>query len=381
MPESYTSGPNRVIIRHRGPAGKGIPVGGTAGQILAKTGPGDYDTDWVEAPDGTDAVVFGGTAPANNELVLFNGTTGKLVKRSSILASSLAFVADLATKVNVDGAKVLSTNDFTNALKTKLDNLPAAGFFRGNFANIAAVNAFSFAPVPAVGDYVTVAGPAFARYWWNPAGAGAWVIETVSYTPVAADLADILFDNGETWTLAGNIMFTPAYAALINAHETIINNLGLGTSATTPKGYASYFSIAGQIITITTISDGSNNYVLVNPATAVSGNSSQFTGGTGSLGRLQYTGTISPRVFSIHATVSHSGAAGDVIAFTIAKNGTIISEARTLSEIKTVSEVHQVNVTALVSLATNDYVEVFVANTSSTDDVKVHALAITASLV
>jgi len=381
MPESYTSGPNRVIVRHKGPAGKGIPIGGTAGQILVKSSSTDYATEWVEAPDGTDAVVFGGTAPVNDELVLFNGTTGKLVKRSSILASSLAFVADLATKVDVDGAKVLSANDFTNVLKTKLDNLPAAGFFRGNFANIAAVNAFSFAPVPAVGDYVTVAGPAFARYWWNPNGTPTWVSETEEYVPDAADLADILFDDGETWTLAGNIMFTPSYLALINEHQTLIENLGLSTTSTTPKGYASYFSIAGQTITITTISDGTNNFVVVNPATAVSGNSNEFTGGTGSLGRLQYTGTITPRVFNVHATVSHSGGAGDLALFAVAKNGAVISESRTLSEIKTAAEVHQVNVTALVSLATNDYVEVFVANTTSTDDVKVHALNILISPV
>jgi len=287
MPESYTSGPNRVIIRHRGPAGKGIPVGGIAGQILVKMGPNDYDTEWVESPDGTDAVIFGGTVPANNELVLFDGTTGKLVKRSSILASSLAFIGDLATKVNVDGAKVLSANDFTNALKSKLDNLPAAGFYRGNFANLAAVNAFSFNPLPAAGDYVTVAGPVFVRYWWDIAGAGEWVIETDEYVPDAADLADILFDDGETWTLGGNILFTPAYLARLNEHQTILENFGLSTTSTTPKGFASYFSIAGQTIVITTISDGTNNYVLVNPATAVSGNSNQFTGGTGSLGRLQ----------------------------------------------------------------------------------------------
>jgi len=86
-------------------------------------------------------------------------------------------------------------------------------------------------------------------------------------------------------------------------------------------------------------------------------------------------------VFSIHATVSHSGGAGDLALFAIAKNGAVISESRTLNEIKTINEVHQVSVTALVSLATDDYVEVFVANTSSTDDVKVHALTITASLV
>jgi len=380
MPESYTSGPNRVIVRHKGPAGKGIPTGGTTGQILVKSSANDHDTEWAEPPDGTDAVVFNGTAPVNNAIVIFDGITGKLVKRSTVTISSIALLTDLTGKVDVVSGKGLSTNDFTDILETKLTNLPATGFFRGNFANIAAVNSHSFSPTPAVGDYVTISSPGFARYWWNPNGTPAWVVETVPYTPDAAALAAILFDDGGSWTLAGNIMFTPAYAALIDGHQAILEAIGLDNTSTTPKGYASYFNLTGQLITITTLSDGTNNFVLINPATAVSGNSNQFTGGSGSLGRLQYTGTITPRIFNVRATISHSGAAGDVTVFALAKNGTIISESRTIHEIKTINEITQTDVSALVSLATNDYVEVFVANATSTDDVTVHALNLSSVL-
>lgn len=380
MPESYTSGPNRVIIRHKGPAGKGIPAGGTAGQILVKSSDTDHDTEWAVPPDGTDAVVFNGTVPSNNEIVIFDGTTGKIVKRSSITIGSIALLTDLAGKVDVVSGKGLSTNDFTNLLKTKLDNLPATGFFRGSFADLTAVNAFTFNPVPAVGDYVTVAGPEFTRYWWDPDGAGAWVIESEASALDGAEIAAILFDNGEGWALEDCIIFTPEQAALIASHESIITSLGFGTASTTPKGYANYFSLTGQLITITTLSDGTNNFVLIGPATAVSGNSSEFTGGTGSLGRLQYTGTITPRVFNVHAVVSHSGSLNDIIAFAIAKNGTIISETRTISEISVLNDIHQINVTGIVSLATNDYIEIFVANTSSTDDVTVHSLNISVTL-
>ncbi len=379
MPESYTSGPNRVIIRHKGPAGKGIPTGGDAGQILIKSSGTDYDTEWAEAPDGTDAVVFGGTAPANNAIVIFDGTTGKLVKRSTVTISSIALLTDLANKVDVVVGKGLSEEDFTTVLKDKLDDLPAAGFFRGDFADLTAVNAFTFDPLPSPGDYVTVTTPDFARYWWDD-GTTAWVVESTPYTPDAADLADILFDDGESWTLGGNIMFTPDYLALINAHETIITNLGFNTESTTSKGYASYFNLTGQLITITTLSDGTNNFVLIGPATAVSGNSHEFTGGSGSLGRLQYTGTITPRIFNVRATIAHSGSAGDVIVFAIAKNGVIISESRTMHEIKAVNDIVQTDVSALVSLATNDYVEVFVANATTTDDVTVHSLNLSAVL-
>lgn len=36
----------------RGPAGQGVPAGGTKGQVLAKTGPADYETAWEDAPAG-----------------------------------------------------------------------------------------------------------------------------------------------------------------------------------------------------------------------------------------------------------------------------------------------------------------------------------------
>ena len=36
----------------QGPAGQGVPAGGTKGQMLAKTGNGDYETAWQDAPAG-----------------------------------------------------------------------------------------------------------------------------------------------------------------------------------------------------------------------------------------------------------------------------------------------------------------------------------------
>jgi hypothetical protein len=380
MPESYSTGPSRVIIRHKGPAGKGLPPGGTPGQVLVKSSANDHETEWVEPPDGTDAVVFNGTTPANNELVIFDGTTGKLVKRSSISTSSLAFVGDLDNKVDKVMGKDLSTNDFTDLLETKLTNLPVAGFFRGNFTNIAAVNAFSFAPVPAVGDYVTVAGPAFARYWWNPNGTPAWVVESEPYTPDAAALADILFDDGDTWTLAGNIMFTPTLKAQIEEHQTIIDNLGLGPTSSLPKGQASYFNLTGQVIDITAISDSTNNFVLVNVPTSVAGAGVSFTGGEFSLGRLEYTGLVT-RTFLVQAALSYTGALSNNIIIAVAKNGTILSNSRVISAIKAAGEVQQSVSDVLVSLTTGDYVEVFVANSDSTDDITVKSLNFFATAV
>ena len=107
---------NRVIIRHAGPAGKGIPVGGTTGQILQKTGATDYQTTWVNPPSGTGAVV-GPTVAVNNNVALFDTTTGKLLKDSGVNLGSLATNTTVATKVDKVTGKVLSTEDFTTALR------------------------------------------------------------------------------------------------------------------------------------------------------------------------------------------------------------------------------------------------------------------------
>ena len=70
---------NRVVTRHRGPAGKGFPAGGTTGQLLAKTADTDYAATWVNPPDGTDAVL-GPVSAVDGNFALFDGVTGKFEK-------------------------------------------------------------------------------------------------------------------------------------------------------------------------------------------------------------------------------------------------------------------------------------------------------------
>jgi hypothetical protein len=45
-----------VVVQPTGPAGadgKGVPAGGTTGQVLAKTTDSDFDTEWITEPGGT----------------------------------------------------------------------------------------------------------------------------------------------------------------------------------------------------------------------------------------------------------------------------------------------------------------------------------------
>ena len=53
---SYTTTSIRGATGSQGPAGPGIASGGTAGQILAKASGTDYDTEWIDAPSGSNLV-------------------------------------------------------------------------------------------------------------------------------------------------------------------------------------------------------------------------------------------------------------------------------------------------------------------------------------
>ena len=42
-----------LAIEKQGATGKGVPAGGTTGQVLAKKTNGDFDTEWDNLPDGS----------------------------------------------------------------------------------------------------------------------------------------------------------------------------------------------------------------------------------------------------------------------------------------------------------------------------------------
>jgi len=74
--------------------------------------------------------------------------------------------------------------------------------------------------------------------------------------------------------------------------------------------------------------------------------------------KLTYTGTAT-RVFQIAATLSASAASADTLTFFLYKNGALITGAEIDRKVSN-NDIGAVAVSALVSLATNDYVEVWV---------------------
>jgi len=145
------SGATRTVVRNNGPAGPAGPAG-TPGTM---TGPGSATADAI---------------------ALFNGTTGSVLKNSNVLLSALAtasaLTAGLAGKQDTVAGKGLSEQDFTTALKAKLDALGTATY-RGSYTTLA--NLEAAVPAGNAGDYahVQVLGTDLKVYHWDSTN-GVW---------------------------------------------------------------------------------------------------------------------------------------------------------------------------------------------------------------
>jgi len=140
---------------------------------------------------------------------------------------------------------------------------------------------------------------------------------------------------------------------------------------TVPMGEVSYFNTTGTLVTISASSDGSTNMVVIAPTTSLDAMSYAFDNGGGNTGRLRYTGATT-RCFHIAVTLSGTPAtANDVFVFGVAKNGTVAAASKVVGS---ASGTQFSSLHAYIELATNQYLEVFVGNTTSNRDFTVKSL-------
>lgn len=129
-----------------------------------------------------------------------------------------------------------------------------------------------------------------------------------------------------------------------------------------PMGEISYFNTTGTAVTIASQSDGSTNMVKVGPTSALAAISREFDNGGANNGRLRYTGSTTKK-FHIAATLSGTAAtANDVFVFGVARGGTVLAESKVLGSSggTQFSSLH-----AYCTLANNEYLELYIGNTSA----------------
>lgn len=377
MPDVFPDGSdiNRVVVRYTGPPGPGVPSGGTTGQILVKNSDEDYDTEWGNTGAGNGDVVGPGSA-VNNRLAAFNGTTGKLLKDSGIGIADVFTVTAAANKVDKVAGKVLSSNDFTDVLKAKLDAATAENF-RGTYASFVALT--TAVPAGNPGDYANVVtlGDDMIQYTWDDVNA-VWVSLNSVVALDGQDIADIVYNTTDAagYDKDSNRIFTTAEKTQLAGAASLeyVNGLALTAGIINPAYAAfAYFDLTGTVVSIAGISDGTSNLVKLAPVTTLDPASVLFTSPVA--GRLTYTGTET-RLFVATFNVSMLGTASANYVLTLSKNGSLIPVSRTVVGFGATPLTTPATNTVLVSLATNDYLEVFTGNTTDVNDPTVKVLSL-----
>lgn len=136
-----------------------------------------------------------------------------------------------------------------------------------------------------------------------------------------------------------------------------------------PMGEINYFSLVGTLVNIAAQSaTGTDNAVKVAPVTTLGAMAYEFDNGGANNGRLRYTGAQT-RHFHVAASVSFGGGANDTFTVMLAKGGVVVSTSTVaVRKMGAGGDVGSTALHGMVELATNEYLEVFVANTSDTDD-------------
>lgn len=374
-PEIYTdSEGQRIVYRHEGPPGRGLPPGGTTGQIYVKVSDTDFDGEWANAPDGTGAAV-GPSSSLDATVVLFDGTTGKLLKDSTRTIGYFASRAYAdATFVVKSGTKVLTDVNFSATDKSKLDSLSVSGAFFGVFADETALNASSDTKLD--GAYAVVLGTPAILYFWDP-DAEVWT-STLTGGMSGGEIALAVFNSTDsaTYDQTACRIFTTSLKTMLESHDAILNSSGFGTVSA--YGALSYFNATGTALTFAGASDGSTNMVKAAVGSVMSATSLRFDNGGADNGRLRYTGSTA-QVFRVTAHVSEKGATGDDLVFGITKNGSLLTNTRVINKSEASGGAGSVSLEVLVSLALNDYVEVVLGNMTDTTSTSVLTLSINAT--
>jgi hypothetical protein len=116
--------------------------------------------------------------------------------------------------------------------------------------------------------------------------------------------------------------------------------------------------------TDTSIGPSNTNVWVKASGTTTSGTNSKFTHTTN---RLTYNGAFTNSfLVTLNATVRSAGTSQSV-SIGVAKNGTIITESEGIVRTATSNVEHGGSTQAVLEMVANDYIELFVRNTSSTD--------------
>jgi len=162
-------------------------------------------------------------------------------------------------------------------------------------------------------------------------------------------LDTVNFSGGGTYT--SGVTYTDNKALFVNC---------VGLTNTSTKGFMYMLNNT----TDTTIGVANVNTWVKASGTTTSGTNSKFTHTTN---RLTYNGAFTSSFLVTLNATARSGGTNQSISIGVAKNGTTLTESEGIIRTTTANVEHGGSTQAVVEMVANDYVELYVRNTSSTD--------------
>ena len=324
------SGATRTVVRNNGPEGPAGPAG-PAGDV---TGPGSATADAI---------------------ALFDGTTGNVLKDSAVLLSALATASALASglagKQDTEAGKGLSEQNFTTALKAKLDALGTATY-RGSYTTLA--NLEAAVPAGNAGDYahVQVLGTDLKVYHWDSTN-NVWqpgvdlsgkVDKVTGYGLSKNDFSDAYL------AMLSTAVQTTTFEAAFDALDLIADDIAAHIEAPTNPHPSTFAGIG--------LDDGVTAQAVANSTeTALTGfNTAQgFNEASNDAvsnktdNRVEITRTGR---YKIDWSLSVSAGSNNVQLYAgILKGGTLVASGQASTKLAAISDVHFMGGTAIIDVA------------------------------
>ncbi len=347
---------------------------------------------------GTDRIVLGSGATLNGlspEVSSLTSTLGTGVALITIGTFS-SEVRDITLSAVGAGAQVFELNgtaNVTNFLSTNVRILDGkAGTFR-NFGIVLFQNSI----MSGVDDGFTVGGTitSFLMDTFGvfniPSGGTGLLVEstTVVAVRIRVVLCSFVVNTGATginfhtsatvpnegYILINNVFsgvgtFLTGVQSSDNKAE-FINNTGTGISNSRA---IAFYSMSGNA-TATTIG-ATNTYVKVAGTTTFDSISERFTNDGGTSNRAKYIGSRN-RTFSLSAVASLTSGNGNALRMAIFKNGVLVGNSEARGSISGTGDPLNIVTSTIVSVVTNDYLEVFVRNDTATTNITATNLIVT----